>query len=444
MAMPQKRLNLTRITRSLAILASGLLLAACESDQPRSAIEEAAHTRIAAVGLARAAPGRSPVYVADGCARIAADGRSCVIAFAANSPVRIASISKLVTVIGAMRLVEDGILDIDADVAGYLNFPLRNPAFPDKPVTLRQLFAHTSGVRDGADFIVPLGGRLADTMNGAGHWNTAHPPGAYFTYSNLGIIIAATVMEAATGERFDRLMARLVLEPLSLEASYNWSGSSADTAACAATLYRTAGDDEVWHPDGPFLPQVDDRDGALPDCAAPVIAPGFPCNLDVYPPGTNAGIFSPHGGLRISLRELTTIGRLLAGKGEVNGVRLLKPETFLAFGAPAWLLQPDGGNGETGYGTMCGYGIGIHLLGAAPGSTCHDDAFGDGGTRFGHAAEAYGLLGGLWIDPATGVVTAYFVTGTSTDVLSDRGDRSGFTRLEEALAQQAVSLRPEE
>src|SRR5688500_12157168 len=57
----------------------------------------------------------------------------------AGDPVRIASISKLVTAIGVMRLVEDGRLDLDADVSELLGWPLRHPGFPDQPITLRLL-----------------------------------------------------------------------------------------------------------------------------------------------------------------------------------------------------------------------------------------------------------------------------------------------------------------
>ena len=55
---------------------------------------------------------------------------------------RIASISKMMTTLGLMRLVEEGKLDLDADVCGYLGFTLRNPHFPDRPITLRQLLTH--------------------------------------------------------------------------------------------------------------------------------------------------------------------------------------------------------------------------------------------------------------------------------------------------------------
>ena len=52
-------------------------------------------------------------------------------AAAADTKYRIASISKLVTAVGVWQLIEQGRIDPDADVSGYLGFVLRNPAYPD-------------------------------------------------------------------------------------------------------------------------------------------------------------------------------------------------------------------------------------------------------------------------------------------------------------------------
>ncbi|MGH8074192.1 MAG: serine hydrolase domain-containing protein, partial [Lysobacter sp.] len=77
----------------------------------------------------------------------------------AGDPVRIASISKLVTAVGVMRLVEAGTLDLDADVSDLLGWPLRNPAYPDTPITLRLLLSHRSSLTDAAGYWqTPLGG----------------------------------------------------------------------------------------------------------------------------------------------------------------------------------------------------------------------------------------------------------------------------------------------
>src|SRR4051794_22772706 len=60
-----------------------------------------------------------------------------------DDPVRIASVSKLVVALGVMRLAEERRLDLDRDVSDYLGWRLRNPAFPDRPITLRLLLSHT-------------------------------------------------------------------------------------------------------------------------------------------------------------------------------------------------------------------------------------------------------------------------------------------------------------
>jgi len=60
----------------------------------------------------------------------------------------VASISKTVTATAAMQLVEDGLLDLDENVATYLPFTFRNPKQPGAVITLRHLLAHTSGLSD--------------------------------------------------------------------------------------------------------------------------------------------------------------------------------------------------------------------------------------------------------------------------------------------------------
>jgi CubicO group peptidase (beta-lactamase class C family) len=68
---------------------------------------------------------------------------------------RIASISKMMTTLGVMMLVEQGKLSLDADAGDYLGFPLRNPHFPERVVTLRTLLSHTSSLRDDAGYSWP-------------------------------------------------------------------------------------------------------------------------------------------------------------------------------------------------------------------------------------------------------------------------------------------------
>ena len=102
----------------------------------------------------------------------------------ADDPVRVASVSKLVVALGVMRLVEAGTLDLDHDVSDYLGWQLRNPAFPDAPVSLRMLLSHTAGVSDSNDYRVPLGKTVRAALADPRAWDARHRPGAYFTYSN--------------------------------------------------------------------------------------------------------------------------------------------------------------------------------------------------------------------------------------------------------------------
>ena len=83
----------------------------------------------------------------------------------ADDPVRIASISKLVTALGVLRLVDAGKLELDRDVSDYLGYPVRNPAFPGKVITLRLLLSHQSSLLDGDDlYLIPLGVTLRERL----------------------------------------------------------------------------------------------------------------------------------------------------------------------------------------------------------------------------------------------------------------------------------------
>jgi CubicO group peptidase (beta-lactamase class C family) len=375
---------------------------------------------------------------AEGCALFASDGRTCSRALTTDSLMRVASISKLVVALGVMRLVEQGKLDLDRDASAYLGFALRNPAFADRQITLRQLLTHTSSLRDGNEYRLQLGTTLKDELANASHWDTVHGPGGYFAYSNFNSVVIATVMEAATGERFDRLMQRLVLGPLKIEGCYNWATCGPSAFSRAAVLYRTGPDETEWHPEGRWVAQVDDLHGRAPDCPVRRVSDEAPCDLTSYVSGTNGALFSPQGGLRISILDLAQIARFVATEGELDGARLLKPETIRAMLSPQWTYDPANPNGDTEKGSMCAYGLSIQLLNTVKHEDCRDDLFADGRLRAGHLAEAYGLYGGLWIDPATRRASIYLVTGTSDDPKREAPNHSGFTRLEERIA---ASLR---
>ncbi|MDO7844560.1 serine hydrolase domain-containing protein [Sphingomonas immobilis] len=331
-----------------------------------------------------------------------------------DDPVRVASISKLVTGIAVMRLVEAGKLDLDADVSRLLGWSLRNPAFPDVAVTLRLLLSHRSSLTDTIDYVLPLDADMRGVLADPKAWDAAHAPGTYFRYTNFNLPVIAAVMERATGERFDRLMKRLVLTPLRLRACYNWDACAPATKTRAVVLYRAGQPVKDSAEMIAACPVTPARDGA--------------CDLKTWRAGANGAIFSPQGGLRISANGLATIGRMLLGKGRLGPVRLLSAKSVATLATPLWTY--DGTNGDTERGFYCSYGLAVTFT-ATSRQGCLDDPFGDGRTRIGHAGEAYGLRSGLWIDPKTGTGVAYFATDVPDGI---RAAGSAFTPAEVSLA----------
>lgn len=112
-----------------------------------------------------------------------------------------ASISKSLTATAALRLVQDGKLDLDQDV----NTRLKGWKVPDsaftarRKVTLRALLSHTAGL----------------TVHGF----PGYAPGAHWDYSGGGYVIVQLMMTEATGQAFPHLMRQLVLEPAGMTRS---------------------------------------------------------------------------------------------------------------------------------------------------------------------------------------------------------------------------------
>jgi CubicO group peptidase (beta-lactamase class C family) len=316
-----------------------------------------------------------------------------------------------------MRLVDEGKLDLDRDVSEYLGWTLRSPYHPEAKVTLAHILSHRAGLSDAGDYIIPLGASLEAKMAQASSWRDTGPSGeAGFEYANLGSPVVATVLEAASGERYDRLVERLVFKPLGVTACLNWIGCGPEMQARAVTLYRHTGEVAADAPER--LP---------PACTIP-LAEGKACDLSAYVPGTNASIFSPQGGVRIGMMDLAKIGQaLLRGP---NGGFLSEP-TLLQLAVSAF-------SGATGGTQMfCHYGMALQAIEIA-GSACDDTLFGTGGPYVGHPGEAYGLLSGLWFDVKRGQGFAYF---TSQNPPPPGGEDTGnFTEREKALMKRALEM----
>ncbi|WP_288381408.1 serine hydrolase [uncultured Massilia sp.] len=335
---------------------------------------------------------------------------------------RIASISKMMTTLGLMRLVEAGRMELDADVSSYLGFRLRNPHFPGRPITLRTLLTHRSSLRDEAGYSWPLATSLKDVLvpGDPKSWSNRAGPGDWFTYCNLGWGVIGTAMERVTGERFDLLMGRLLLQPLGITAGYNPSLLPPAALEKLATLYRKRTvDTEIWNPDGPWIPQVDDYSGKPP-------AP--PAGIATYVPGTNATPFSPTGGLRISARGMGVVMRMLMNGGVHENKRLFERATLERMFARQW--THDGTNGDSLGGFFNAWGLGNAQFPDRPGMRLVEDG---GFEAVGHLGDAYGLRSVFAFDPARRNGVIVLAGGVSSDPERDKGRYSALARYEERI-----------
>ena len=335
-----------------------------------------------------------------------------------DDPVRIASVSKLVVALGVLRLVEAGRLDLDRDVSDYLGWRLRHPAYPDRAISLADLLGHRSGLNDDTDYALPLDADLETALRNPAAWDNARPPGGDFAYANFNYPVVAAVVEAATGERFDKAMARLVFRPLGLDACFNWPTCGEAAVARAVVLYGA---------DGSVV--RDDLKGVPPSCPVVPASDGG-CDIATYRLGRHGAGFSPQGGLRISANGLARIGVMLLRRGET----FLKPESLARLEAMA-PVRPTSGEGTGGF--FCEYGMAMHSTGgpALRNPGCRDDLFGDGRLRLGHSGDAYGLRSGLWFDLEGGDGIAYFVTQVPE---GQKGTRSAYSAAEEDLVDTAL------
>jgi CubicO group peptidase (beta-lactamase class C family) len=140
-----------------------------------------------------------------------------------------ASLSKFVTAVAVMRLVQQGQLDLDLGVNTYLKswrLPDQSQAENGK-VTLRRLLSMTAGISVPGYLGYPPGAplpTLSEILNGSPPANSqpvtvVTPPGHAYAYSGGGYEIIQAVIQDVTGQPFATAMKTLVLEPAGMTSS---------------------------------------------------------------------------------------------------------------------------------------------------------------------------------------------------------------------------------
>jgi len=216
---------------------------------------------------------------------------------------RLASISKLFTWISVMQLMEQGKLDLDADVNTYLDFQIA-PAF-GKPITLRNLMTHTGGFEEEVRDILLTDPKKAIPLRQYLIENQPHrifPPGEVPAYSNYGVGLGGYIVQRASGEPFEQYVAEHIFQPLGMKHS--------------------------------------SFDQPLAEGLSPFASDGY--RSDTEKPAVGFEIFSPApaGGVSSTASDMGRFALALLNGGELEGRRILKPETLQAMWTKQFVASP--------------------------------------------------------------------------------------------------------
>lgn len=328
-----------------------------------------------------------------------------------NTYYRIASISKTITALGIMILVNEGKINIKLDASRYLGFTLRNPNFPNDSITVESLLSHTSSLRDGNTYenflnatysqnppptlqsLLVAGGAYYSSSNFA----TIGPKSKYFTYANINYGILGTIIEKVSKTRFDIFCKNKIFAPLNLDASFNVR--DLNNINNLAVLYRK--NNSGWQA------QIDNYQGVMPPER----------DLSNYQIGTNGFIFAPQGGLRISAKDLAKIFIMLANDGIYNNSNFLPASIIEQMRSQVWSY--NGTNGDNYYGIFNFYGLGISKTQVLLSNQI----------LYGHPGEAYGLISDAYfsLNPKYGII---FITNGG---IWGNGQYSGWYNVEEEV-----------
>jgi CubicO group peptidase (beta-lactamase class C family) len=215
----------------------------------------------------------------------------------AASIFRLASISKLFTWVSVMQLAEQGKLDIDSDVNHYLDFQIR-PAF-SRPITLRNLMTHSGGFEEVYRDIIVTNPKQTVSLRDFLMRNQPKrifAPGTIPAYSNYGVGLAGYIVQRVSGQPFEQYVEQHIFAPLKMVHS---------------TFYQP--------PTALLL--------KLPSEGYPTDTQKPPIGFEIFNP-------APAGGVSSTAADMGRFGQALLNGGELDGIRILKPETLAAMWTP--------------------------------------------------------------------------------------------------------------
>ena len=284
----------------------------------------------------------------------------------------IASMSKMFAGASVMMLVDEGKLGLNDPVAKYIpqldkwmvveekdaaHVLLKPPA---RPVTLRHVLSHTSGLAGSAELqqvagsdTTPLKARALSSVTGPLQWQ----PGEKYAYGNQGMNVAARVVEVVSGMPYEEFLQKRFFDPLGMKETTFWP-SEAQVARLAGAYGPNKGKTGFARGGIGYLTKpLGDRTHRFPEAG---------------------------GGLFSTTPDILRYGLMLANDGELDGKR------YLSHAAMEELQKEQTGK------TKVNYSLGYHLRNGMFG---HDGAYGTD----------------LSVDPTTGMVAVFMVQCTSGD-----------------------------
>ncbi len=281
-----------------------------------------------------------------------------------NDIFRIASISKSFSGVSIMQLVEAGKMSLEDDVNQYLDFSLRNPKYPEIPITVKMLLSHTSSMidRHGApwyrdDKYVNPAKTSADTIAMCfADW----APGQGYKYCNRAINLIGMIIEKVSGERFDNYVLNHILRPIGADNS-GFNLDSLDRSTFT-TLYNYNAKKDTLEKAPGYVPTNE-----------PKLSDG------TYQIGIDGCYWSPTGGLKISAPDLAKWMKTLQDGGVApNGNRILSETGTKKLLTPVTPADP----------------VRYYCL-----TTRTEPLFIDGKVLKGHSGSAHGLKSCMFFDP---------------------------------------------
>ena len=183
-----------------------------------------------------------------GWADTGASGGQPVAVDPQTSLFRVASVSKIPTSIAAMQLVEQGKVDLDADISAYLDFEIERRF--DEPLTLRNLLTHSAGFEESI--------RMAQDETDLEAYVKTNPPVQVFEpgstpgYSNYGMALAGYIVQRVSGQPFETYVREHVLEPAGMTSSTYEQPLPKDMAGSLGPGYTSTGEEVPFELMGDF------------------------------------------------------------------------------------------------------------------------------------------------------------------------------------------------